>query len=336
MKSIKKSLVAVALLAAFMVWAQTSHSFRLDRFLEELEKPQDPKPAENTTQPAQQPSGQTQQQPPAQKGQGGLIGLGESLGIFDKKTSKILKGSVGALQALQPIGIKEEKAIGGSLAVEVFSRYGGMVDNPELQRYVTLVGQAVADVSDRPDLEYHFAVLNTEHPNAFATPGGYVFVSIGLLRLLQNEAQLAGVLGHEIAHITQKHALQTLQRSKLLQGVSSLTLAAMDRDTGLFDRVINQVSEVLFTRGLDKNLEFEADKLGAEFAYRTGYFPGGLKDFIKILGKSESRGSSIFLSTHPSPGERYRQLGRHMVHYKSAMLYPVLSKRFRTTVKGRL
>ena len=158
--------------------------------------------------------------------------------------------------------------------MEVFSRFGGAYDDPKLLRYINLVGQAVADVSNRPDIEYHFAILNTESPNAFATPGGYVFVSIGLLRMVENEAQLAGVLAHEVAHISQKHALQTLGRSRSLQGLSALTLTVMDKNPGLFDKLIDEVSNVLFTKGLDKNLEFEADRYGREFAYRMGYFLG--------------------------------------------------------------
>ena len=326
MKSAKKVFISAFIIILGLGWVQTSHSFRL----EDLFKP--PPPQEKQT---QQPSTSEPQQAPKQ-GQGGLIGFGESLGLFDKKTAKILQGSVTTLQSLQPIGIEEEKAIGGALAVEVFSRYGGMLKNQDLQRYVSLVGQAVADVSDRADIEYHFAVLNSEHPNAFATPGGYVFVSLGLLRMLENEAQLGGVLGHEIAHITQKHALKTLQRSKLLQGLSSVTMAAMDKDSGLFDKIINQVSETLFTTGLDKELEFEADQYGTEFAYRTGYFPGGLRDFIKVLGKSESQNRSIFLSTHPGPRERYGRLSGNMQKYKSALLSPVLSNRFKVQVKSRL
>ena len=212
-----------------------------------------------------------------------------------RKTSNVLKQGVGTLQAFQPIGYEEEKAIGGSLAIEVFDKFGGMHTDAQLQKYVTLVGRAVADVSDRPDIDYHFAVLNTNQPNAFATPGGYVFVSVGLLRLLENEAQLAGVLGHEIAHITQKHALKTLQRGKVLSGLSGLTMAAMDKDSGLFDNVINEVSNVLFTRGLDKELEFEADKFGTDFAYRMGYQPAGLKEFLKVLSGSRQSNGSILV-----------------------------------------
>jgi predicted Zn-dependent protease len=327
----KKTVVFLLLSLVSLLWVQTSHSFRLDKFLEEVTKP----PPEPQKQPSQEPAKATEQ-PAQQQGEGGLIGLGESLGVFDKKTSKILKQSVGTLQAFQPIGLEEEKAIGGSLALQVFNKFGGVYKNPALLNYVNLVGKSVAEVSDRPEIEYHFAVLNTDAPNAFATPGGYVFVSAGLLRLLQNEAQLAGVLGHEIAHITHKHALKTLQRSKMLAGLSGLTMAAMDKDNSLFDKVINEVSEVLFTRGLDKELEFEADKFGMEYAYRMGYHPEGLKNFLRVLGKSQGKESSIFLSTHPSPASRFQQLIGLLPQYKGVALYPVLSRRYLSTIQGQL
>ena len=323
----------LTLVVLSLVLTQSSYSFKLDSFLESMAKPP---PSESQPTEKQAPQQEAPNEQPAQKGGGGLIGLGESLGVFDKKTSRILQKSVGAAQAFQPIGLEEEKAIGGSLALEVFHRFGGMYKNAALQNYVNLVGKSVAEVSDRPEIDYHFAVLNTDHPNAFATPGGYVFVSVGLLRILKNEAQLAGVLGHEIAHITHKHALQTLQRSKLLSGLSGLTLAAMDKDEGLFDQVINEVSDVLFTRGLDKNLEFEADQFGMEYAYRMGYHPAGLKDFINILGQSSSRESSVLVSTHPGPGARFQALTGLLPRYKAVGLYPNLLSRYQSTTKGQL
>ncbi|MEE2986897.1 MAG: M48 family metalloprotease [Nitrospinota bacterium] len=332
----KNGRFTILVCAVIFVMAGTAYSFDLGGFVKELEKSSQQKAQEEKIQkPSAQPENQPSQ-PSSNQGGGGLIGLGESLGVFDKKTSNILKQSVNTLQALQPIRYEEEKAIGGSLAVEVFNKFGGPYQDPKLQSYITLVGQAVADVSERPDIPYHFAILNTEDPNAFATPGGYVFVSIGLLRMLKNEAQLAGVLGHEIAHITQKHAIQTLERSKSLKGLSSLTMTVMDKDPGLFDKVINEVSNILFTRGLDHNLEYEADKFGTEYAYRTGYFPGGLKDFLKILGQSQSKNKSIFMSTHPSLVSRFKRLTSTMRSYKSALLSPVLTNRFQSRTKGHL
>lgn len=320
-----------------------SYSFDFGKILKDVEKSTRP-PEKSQPQPEPEPQPEPKAEPEKnqaqptqnnsqQSGGGGLIGLGNSLGLFDKKTSKILQQGVTTLKALQPIGYEEEVAIGGRLAVEVFNRYGGAYDDPELLKYVNLVGHAVADVSTRPDIEYHFAILNTEYPNAFATPGGYVFVSIGLLKMLDNEAQLAGVLAHEVAHIARKHALQTLERSRSLQGISSLTLTVMDKDPGLLDKLIDEVSNTLFTKGLDKNLEFEADKYGREFAYRTGYYPGALGKFIKKLGASKENDSSIFNSTHPTSQERYHLLQKSSSRYKKASLYPTLRNRFKVATK---
>ncbi len=278
----------------------------------------------------------TKQSPQQTESGGGLIAVAESLGI-DRQTAKIAQKSVELGQAvLQPIGYKEELTIGGSLALEAVHKFGGIYKNPVLQNYVNLVGKSLAEVSERPEIDYHFAILNTDQPNGFATPGGYVFVSVGLLRLLQNEAQLAGVLGHEIAHIAQKHALKTLQRSKILSGMSGLTMAALNKDDGMLNKVILEASNMIFTHGLDKDLEFEADKLGMEYAYRMGYHPSGLKGFLDILGKSSLLKSSIFFSTHPSIPDRLLGLGQLLPQYKGVDHYPSLPTRYQSRIKGQL
>ena len=157
------------------------------------------------------------------------------------------------------------------------------------------------------------ALLNNAQPNAFATPGGYVFLTIGLLRQLRSEAELAGVLGHEIAHITEKHALKTLQRSKILHGVSQLTVAALDKNPAMFDQIINELSATLFERGLDQKLEYAADRLGVEYAYRVGYNPQGLQSFLRRLAQNKrSRRTGLF-KTHPDPRRRADLLQQTML-----------------------
>lgn len=249
------------------------------------------------------------------------------------QTYSLGKGGKDAAQSLQPIGTEEEKTIGGSLAIQVFNRYGGLHDNPDLQRYITLVGRSLADVSDRPELDYHFAVLNSEHPNAFATPGGYVFVSVGLLRMLENEAQLAGVLGHEIAHITHRHALKTLERNKKIAGFGALTVSMLGQSPDVFDKVIEQAGEIIFTYGLDKNLEYEADRMGRDYASRLGYNSGGLKTFLDILNQSHSGKNSIFLSTHPSPQNRLAKLASED---QSGISNPLFAAEFKQATQGKI
>lgn len=313
-----------------------SYALKLGDLLNKIEKETRPQQEQAPAKPESAPKPADTAGDGAATGGGGLIGLGESLGVIDKKTSKILQQSTQALEAMQPIGYEEEKTIGSSLALEVFNRFGGPYENPQLQRYITLVGQAVADASDRSDTAYYFAILNTDAPNAFATPGGYIFVSVGLLRLLQNEAQLAGVLGHEIAHIAKKHALQTIQRGKTLQGVGALTMTAMNKDATQFGKVMDEVSNIIFTHGLDKNLEYEADKFGAEYAARTGYYDAGLKDFLRILGTNKSAGGSIFFSTHPAPQDRFKELLKQLTDMPVSKNNNMLADRFLAETKGRL
>lgn len=272
----------------------------------------------------------------AEEGFGGLLGLGRALGI-DKKTIDIIGKGVKAAQSLQPIQYKEEKALGGAIAVQVFSRFGGSYNDEKLLRYVNLVGNSVAGFSDRPNIPYHFAILNNSQPNAFAAPGGYVFITTGLLRKIKNEAELAGVLGHEIAHITQKHTLKTLQRSRSLQGISDLTLTLMNENPGVFKKIINDMSNILFEHGLDQKLEYEADKIGTEYAYQAGYNPAGLKDFLKTLRGIRGKERSIFFKTHPSPSRRInRLLTKVLTNYRGIGKYSILSARFRIETKGKL
>ena len=146
--------------------------------------------------------------------------------------------------------------------------------------------------------------MSTEEQNAFATPGGYIFVTRGLLTSLKNEAELAGVLAHEIAHVTRRHMLDTIRRGSILSNVSELTMSALDQNPELFGSLIDQMSEMLFTKGLDKKLEFEADVYGAEYLYRAGYHPRGLKDYLLTLKSQEGTTQSGFFSTHPDTGIR--------------------------------
>lgn len=246
------------------------------------------------------------------------------------------KGAKKAVDSLQPVGFEEEQAIGGSLAIQVFNKFGGMYDNAPLQKYIATLGRAIADVSDRPEIDYYFAVLNSEHPNAFATPGGYVFLSVGLLRLIDNEAQLAGVLGHEISHITLKHALQTIEKSKKLAGFGALTIGMLGQDPDLFDKVLEQAAEILFTKGLEKDMEFEADKVGSEYAYRVGYRPEGLKNFLSVLGNNLPAQGSALASTHPQPQDRVIKLSGIMADFESDQQNRILQAEFKNSVKGLL
>ena len=234
--------------------------------------------------------------------------------IKTEKGQQIIKGAGSAVSGLLPIGAREERAIGGALASQVVARYGGLVRNRSLLRYVNLVGKAVAMTSDRPEIDYTFGVLNNNKVNAFAAPGGYVFVTKGLLRRVQSEAELACVLGHEIAHVTEKHILNVIRRSRAISGLAQVTLASLDKNPEAFDEMIKEGMKSLFENGLDQNLEFEADRVGADYCTRVGYDPAGARQYLLTIQSLRPREADIVLeSTHPSGRERLDELDEFLL-----------------------
>lgn len=221
----------------------------------------------------------------------------------DKRLATAIRGTGTLIGGLLPIGYEEEQSIGAAIALQVIARSGGLVEQPELTRYVNLVGRAVAATSDRPDIPYRFAILNDESINAFAAPAGYVFVTNGLLKQMRNEAELAAVLGHEIAHVSQKHILEVIQRSKQLAGLSEAGLAYANQNPQAFKNVIDAAVKKLFDEGLDQEKELEADALGEAFAARVGYDPTAYPALLTRLRalKGDDR---AFFKTHPNFSSR--------------------------------
>ena len=260
-------------------------------------------------------------------------GLGQALGMKEHNIDLLKKG-IGVVEALQPIGEEEEIVLGEAVAVEAFSRFGGEYPNQVWNRYINLVGKTIAEVSDRPTLDFHFAILNSQEQNAFAAPGGYIFITVGLLKTLKNEAELAGVLAHEVAHVTKQHMLETIRRGAVLGSVSELSLTAMKQDPKMFSSAIDQMTELLFTKGLDKDKEFEADVVGVDYAYRAGYHPRGLEDYLQTLAKEEGHAESKFFTTHPSTTERIAKIDVLLKDYSDIKNLPFLTERFHQYVKA--
>ncbi|MFH1016777.1 MAG: M48 family metalloprotease [Pseudomonadota bacterium] len=250
------------------------------------------------------------------------------------RTEQLIFGGLKTLQSLQPIGYKEEYAIGGAVALEAVARFGGLDEDPALEKYLAKVGNAVASLSDRPDIPYFFGVLNAEDPNAFACPGGYVFVSRGLLKLVKNEAQLAGILGHEIIHIAHKHALDAIRRSKVLGSVSEVTLTALDQDPKMFDSIVKETVSVILERGYDRSKEYEADAYGADFAFRVGYNPNEYESFLKALAGAIGNQKVTLNSTHPNTMDRVARLAETLrkPEYRDAASLKVLADRYARTM----
>lgn len=204
---------------------------------------------------------------------------------------------------------EEEIALGREIAGNLLGA-APLVKDEALQKYVNSVGRWVASQSDRPDLPWHFGVIESDDLNAFAAPGGYVMITKGLYRKLTNEAQLAGVLGHEIGHIVKKHQLKVLQKQQLLNVGAGLLSKQFGKDNQLASKAIGSGAEIS-ARSLDKTAEYEADRLGLSYATRAGYEPYGLPEVLDTLSQTNKNDSSVALlfKTHPLPEERLAALG---------------------------
>ena len=215
------------------------------------------------------------------------------------------------------IGPKEEQAIGDAVALEVISQYGGLVRDEDILRRINLVGLGLARSSARPDLEWRFAVLNSDSVNAFSAPGGYVFITRALYVQAANDDLLAAILGHEIAHITRRHALKIVERNEAAAGAKS-QLLKRSKDARAVDTNIRQVNSIagmdlsgmlktLLVNGFDAPTEYEADKDGRALALTTGYAPGGLRAVLFNLKQAGENRKTMF-STHPPVTERIKRL----------------------------
>lgn len=230
-----------------------------------------------------------------------------------KDVAKVAKVATG-------IGTEEERKIGEAVALEVIGRYGGLVRDEEVMRRVNLIGRSLARYSSRPNLEWQFAVLDSDTVNAFSAPGGLVFITRGLYEQAESDDVLAGILGHEIAHITNKHALGIIQRGEAWKtGVEVGSKHSSDVREG--KAVVDQAAQVgsmfgfdivglvkkLVEKGFDAPTEYSADKDGRQVAVTTGYAPGGLRAALQQLQKKGENRKTMF-STHPPLPERIKRL----------------------------
>jgi len=210
----------------------------------------------------------------------------------------------------------EEQQLGANVSERIRTRYG-VVQDANVHRYVALVGTALATNSTRPTLPWTFIVLDTDGVNAFAAPGGYVHITRGALALIKSEAELAGVLGHEIIHVTEKHTVRAIQKNQAVQMGAAETLSG---SAALMDRVVTAVYDNIVERGFGRAEENESDELGITLANKTGYAPNGLNGFLVTLkerNKDATEKRGLFAS-HPEMQERLDRITKLIASKKLA------------------
>ena len=252
-----------------------------------------------------------------------LVACGPAPAQFDfgRIINKTIETTKKFQEANKEFSTEDEIALGNGITAGVL---GATKLHPDqnLQRYVNRIGKWLAMHSERADLPWSFGVMDTETINAFAMPGGAVLVSHGLVKRLASEAELAGVLAHEIAHVVKKHQLAAIQST-----LSSDVWAGMGKDAagqaigrrgggdafGLKSAAANAgveaVKSGVFLRPLDRGMEYEADRMGVVIAARSGYDPYGLVAVLSMLAqvKGDGSGAAIF-DTHPAASDRIAEL----------------------------
>jgi len=213
------------------------------------------------------------------------------------------------------------------------------VNDAKLQAYVNRVGKWIAMHSDRPDLPWRFAVLDTAGVNAFATPGGYVFITRGMLLRMRDESELAGVLAHEVTHVVEKHALKTMRKGNLA-GLASDALGKYAEKKGADElaKIVSAGTEI-YARGLDKEDEFAADRAGVVIAARAGYDPYGLPSVLQTLASINPKDDAVTLmfKTHPDSGTRLELVSNSMDGKMDGYIdSPRVESRFNSVIKSHL
>ncbi len=227
---------------------------------------------------------------------------------------KVLDMGKNMVKANENIDQAQEIKIGNGIAASILAQ-APVVPNADLQNYVNRVGLWVALQSERPDLPWHFAVIADDDVNAFTTPGGTVLITRGLWRAMHSEAELAGVLGHEITHVVLKHHLKALQNAMgqaWKEDIASMVADHQGANNTSSQALLKayKAGTAVYARGLDKDDEYMADKQGMVLAARAGYDPYGLVVVLQTLEAmgTEDSHMALILKTHPSPASRVERL----------------------------
>lgn len=169
-----------------------------------------------------------------------------------------------------------------------------------MANYVNYVGQKIAGVSHSPDLNWHYTVIEDESVNAFALPGGYIYITTGMLKNLETEAQLAAILAHETLHVTARHSAADMSRQTLIGAAISI---ATNEDTASAMRAVKTIAQ-LENLGYSRKQEKQADLYGLDYLVRAGYDPYAMAETMEILDELNKSRSLEFFSTHPNPANR--------------------------------
>ena len=263
--------------------------------------------------------------------------------ISEEEASSINRSAKAVARTFEDFTPAQEYYVGRSVGARILLKYQ-VKDIDSMNRYINSVGQAVALASTRPETfgGYHFLALDSNEINAFAAPGGFVFVTTGMLRLCRTENELAAVLAHEIAHVELKHGLQAIRKSRVTSALTILAAEGARRFGGrelaeltdLFEGSVSDVVLTLTNNGYSRQFEREADRAAARTLVRAGYDPGAL---LSVLDRMKTRlrpGGPDFAKTHPDPADRIADLAPVIGTPPARPVTAVQRRRFGRAMRG--
>ena len=240
--------------------------------------------------------------------------VGQATGTMSEEQAESLgRASKAVAKTFADITPEQEYYIGRAVAATVLKTYEPWPDE-SANRYLNLLGQTLAQASDKPETfgGYHFYILDTDEINAFAAPGGLIFISRGMIRLCDNEDELAAVLAHEVGHVQNQHGLKAIKKGRL---TSALTILAAEGAksfggqelaelTDAFEGSIGDITSTMMNSGYARSAEREADESALVIMKRVGYNPRGLANMLGEMDKRLKPGGMDFAKTHPDPQDR--------------------------------
>ena len=208
---------------------------------------------------------------------------------------------------------EEEMKIGYNISQQ-YEKQLSLVDDPEIVNYINEIGQRMVRVSKRNTIPFEFKVVDDQAVNAFALPGGYCYVNTGLILFAETEAELASVIGHEIAHVVGEHSMKRLSKTRAINGVlqvgNILGLILFGQETTENALMIADLASTGVLMNYSRGDELEADRLGIQQMHDAGFNPIGSQSFFKKLSKKDGANTAGFFSTHPATDDRYKQAMR--------------------------
>jgi len=261
--------------------------------------------------------------------------------ITKEQAASIRTGTTAVARSLEEFTPEQEYYIGRSVGAVVMTKYKALNDS-KVNSYVNLLGQTLALASDTPELfaGYHFLVLDSDDINAFATPGGHIFITRGLIRCCRTEDELAAVLAHEIGHIQMRHGMKAIQKARMAEALTVLAREGVktygDEEliklSNSFGDLISDITTTMINNGYSRSYEYEADTAAITILRRAGYQPGALVNMLQVMSKQLKPGGIDFARTHPSPQLRIMELQNNAGVSAAATAPDVRTKRFNTAV----